>query len=146
MNGKILTFYLGGELFGIDIDLVKEINRKIRFTKVPGAPDFIVGLFNMRGQVVTVFDLAGRIYGEEGEIAKEPTCIILKNHDLGSEHMGFIVDRPGDVVDVDEDLCEPLPGNTNHIDGRFIKEVVKFEDHLVMMIDTDTIFELEDID
>ena len=54
MQGKILTFYLQGELFGIDIKLVKEINRKINYTKVPGAPDFVVGLFNMRGQVNSV--------------------------------------------------------------------------------------------
>ena len=55
---RILTFYLEGELFGIDIGLVKEINRKIKYTEVPGAPEHIVGLYNMRGQVVTIFDVA----------------------------------------------------------------------------------------
>ena len=140
MQGKILTFYLQGELFGIDIKLVKEINRKINYTKVPGAPGFVVGLFNMRGQVVTVFDLVSFIYGKQGIVPDNPTCIILKNHDNGSEYMGFVVDRPGDVLDVEEDWCEPMPGNIHHIDDRYIKEVVKLEDQLIMVIDADKIF------
>jgi len=140
MQGKILTFYLQGELFGIDIKLVKEINRKINYTRVPGAPDFLVGLFNMRGQVVTVFDLVRFIYGRCDFIPDNPTCIILKSQDSESEHMGFVVDKPGDVLDVEEDWCEPMPGNIQHIDGRYIKEVVKLEDQLIMVIDADKIF------
>lgn len=140
MTGKILTFYLEGQLFGIDIKLVKEINRKIRYTKVPGAPDFIVGLFNMRGQVVTVFDLASRIYSGETTIQEGPTCIILKNQDIGSEHMGFVVDRAGDVLDIQHEWCEPLPGNIHDIDGQYITEVVNFQDQLIMIIDPKKIF------
>ena len=140
MTGKILTFYLQGELFGIDIKVVKEINRKIMYTEVPGAPDFIVGLFNMRGQVVTVFDLASRIHGREDVIPDNPTCIILKNQNTSSEHMGFIVDRPGDVLDVKDEWCEPMPGNIDHIDGQYIKEVVKLEGQLIMVVDPEKIF------
>lgn len=140
MTGKILTFYLDGELFGVDIKLVKEINRKIRYTKVAGAPDFIVGLFNMRGQVVMVFDIACRIRGQETDIPENPTCIILKNQDANSEHMGFVVDRPGDVLDVLDEWCEPLPGNMEQAYGLYIREVVKFQDQLIMIIDPDRIF------
>jgi purine-binding chemotaxis protein CheW len=141
MTGKILTFYLGGELFGVDIKLVKEINRKIRYTRVAGAPDFIVGLFNMRGQVVTVFDIACRIHGMESIIPENPTCIILKTQNENSEHMGFVVDRPGDVLDILDEWCEPLIGNMEHEYGEYIKEIVKFQDHLIMIIDPDRIFE-----
>jgi len=140
MTRKILTFYLEGQMFGIDIRLVKEINRKIRYTEIPGAPDFIVGLFNMRGQVVTVLDLASRIQGEKGTIAQHPTCIILKNHNDEGEYMGFVVDRTGDVLDIEDDWCEPLPGNIKNIDGKYIKEVVKLEDQLIMIVDPDKIF------
>lgn len=140
MTGKILTFYLGDQLYAIDITLVKEINRKIRYTKVPGAPEYIVGLFNMRGQVVTVFDLFRRIHGRQLGIPENPTCIILKNQNSESEHIGFIVDKPGDVLDVQQEWCEPLPGNVKDIQGRYIKEVVKLEDQLIMVIDPEDIF------
>ena len=121
--------------------MVKEINRKIKYTVVPGAPDFIVGLFNMRGQIVTVFDLARRIHGKPGDISLNPTCIILKNEDNSIEHLGFVVDRPGDVIDVEEEWCEPMPGNIQHIDGQYIKEVIKLEDQLIMLIDPEKIFD-----
>ncbi|HZJ57473.1 MAG TPA: chemotaxis protein CheW [Clostridia bacterium] len=137
---RILTFYLEGELFGIDVGLVKEINRKIKYTQVPGAPGHIVGLYNMRGQVVTIFDIACILHNRESHIPQGPTCIILKNDNSGSEHLGFIVDRPGDVLDVRDEWRQPLPENVEHEYGQYIKEIVRLEDELAAVIDIDRMF------
>jgi len=54
MSENILSFNLCDNLLGVDVTLVKEINRNIEYTPIPGAKDSIVGFFNMRGQVVTL--------------------------------------------------------------------------------------------
>ncbi|HZJ83558.1 MAG TPA: chemotaxis protein CheW [Clostridia bacterium] len=144
MTGKILTFHLNNELFGIDIGLVKEINRKIKYTPIPGGPEYIIGLFNMRGQVVTIFDFVYKLWDKKGHIPDSPTCIILKSQSMGNEHIGFLVDRAEDVLDVSPELCEPLPGNIDHIDQQYIREMVKFEDDLIMIVNPDKILSMED--
>lgn len=144
MTGKILTFHLNNELFGIDIGLVKEINRKIKYTPIPGGPEYIIGLFNMRGQVVTIFDFVYKLWNKKGHIPGKPTCIILKNQNIGGEHIGFLVDKAEDVLEVSPELCEPLPGNIDDIDQEYIKEVVKSQEGLIMIINPDNILSTKD--
>lgn len=141
VEGKVLTFYLCGQLFGLDITAVKEINRNIEYTPVPDAPAHIIGLLNMRGQVVTLFDLAGLMgYGQNSQKGRS-TCIILKCLPGDSDYIGFLIDRLGSVVDVEEDICEPPPANMGGNENRFLFEVVKLRDELLMVIDHRIIFE-----
>ena len=72
IDDKDIDLLSEGELFGIDIGLVKEINRKIKYTEVPGAPEHIVGLYNMRGQVVTIFDVACILHKRKSDIPEGP--------------------------------------------------------------------------
>lgn len=139
MSEKVLTFYLCGGLFGIDITLVKEINRNVEYTPVPEARPHIVGLFNMRGQVVTLFDL-GKLMGykENGE-GQKATCIILKSSSNNPDQVGFLIDRCGDVVDITNEDREPLPANAGSIEEDFLSNVVKLEDELLMIIDPNRI-------
>lgn len=143
MNGRVLTFYLCGKSFGIDITKVEEINRNIKYTPVPCAREYIVGLFNMRGQVVTLFDIGQRLeyVGRCGY--ENPTCITLKSSVMGEDLVGFLIDKPGDVIDVNEGECESLPANASDVEAKFIKEVIKRDSQLIMLIDTEEIFEHE---
>lgn len=137
----MLTFYLCGNLYGINILAVKEINRNIEYTSVPDAPSYIIGLLNMRGQVVTLFDLANLMgYEPEGH-KKRPTCIIMKNSPNNPDYVGFLIDRPGSVVDLEEALCEPPPANISGVENKFINEVAKLKDELLMLINHHIIFE-----
>ena len=140
MKGKVLTFYMGGSLFGIDILAVKEINRNIEYTAVPDAPPHVSGLLNMRGQVVTLFNLAG-LMGYENSDKGLPSCIILKNSHENPYFVGFFIDKPGSVLDIDEDNCEPAPANMSLAENKFVSEVVKLESGLLMIINYVAIFE-----
>lgn len=141
MRGTVLTFYIGNNLFGIDILAVKEINRNIEYTAVPGAPPHIIGLLNMRGQIVTLFNLA-YLMGYGGEAGKDAlTCVILKNRPDNPDYAGFLIDRPGSSVEVAEEICEPPPANTGNVENKFISEVVKLEGELLMIIDRQALFE-----
>ena len=141
MTKKVLTFYLCEALFGIDITLVKEINRNVEYTSVPDAKPHIVGLYNMRGQVVTFFNLAKLMRYETGDEIKRSTCIILKAGPNDPNQTGFLVDRPGDVVDINEDEKESLPANIGTVESEFISNVVKLKNELLIIVDPKKIFE-----
>ena len=142
MTGKFLTFYLCERLFGIDITLVKEINRNVEYTPVPDTDPHIVGLFNMRGQVVTLLDIAILMGYEKKEWGGKATCIILKARQNDPSQAGFLIDRCGDVLDVEEEEHELPPANTVGISGEFLQSVVKLEKELLIIIDPDKTFRL----
>lgn len=137
----MLTFYLNGNLYGIDILAVKEINRNIEYTPVPDAPSSVIGLLNMRGQVVTLFNLAGLMGLELGDGREHSTCIILKSTPLNPDYVGFLIERPGSVIDINEGICEPPPANMSGLENKFVSKVVKLEDELLTIIDQQVIFE-----
>jgi purine-binding chemotaxis protein CheW len=135
---KVLTFYLGESLFGIDIKKVKEINRKVEYTPIPGAKSQISGLYNMRGQIVTLFDLA-QILGYEPQAGKgRSDCIILKPTASNPDQIGFLINAPGEVIEVDEKMCESPPSN-DRIAGDLLEKVVKLEGQLLLIIQAEKI-------
>lgn len=140
---KVFTFYLEESLFGIDINRVKEINRHVEFTPVPGSKPFVKGLFNMRGQVVTLFDL-GKILGYQ--VDKRETgrnaCVILKAAANDPNQVGFLIDRPGDVVELDPAECELPPANVGGIDGEYIASIAKLQGKLLIIIRSERIFKI----
>lgn len=137
---RVLTFYLCDALFGIDVTLVKEINRNVEFTPVPGSSSNIVGLLNLRGQIVTLFNLVIIMGYEQKEWEQKSTAVILKGALINSNHTGFLIDKAGDVVDIDENECEPPPANAGIIEGEFLHSVVKLKDELLMIIDPSKMF------
>jgi len=141
MKGKVLMFYLCGHLLGIDITLVKEINRNIDYTPVPGAPPQIVGLLNLRGQVVTLFSLAKLMEYEKDDGQARVACIILKAKPNDPNYVGFLIDKPEDVLVVDEEMCEQPPANVGGIEGRYLSDLVKLKNELLMIINPEILFD-----
>ncbi|MDI9482576.1 MAG: chemotaxis protein CheW [Bacillota bacterium] len=137
---KVLTFYLRDILFGIDVTIVKEINRKVDYTSVPGAKSDIVGLYNMRGQVVTLFDIAGIMGFQKKEPEEKVSCVILKALPNDPNQAGFIIDGFGDVLEIEQEEFEPPPANVVGVDGEYIKSIVKLAEQLLIMVNTDKLF------
>lgn len=140
MKGKALSFRLGSNLLGIDITLVKEINRNVEYTPTPGAAGEIIGLLNLRGQVVTLFNLSMLLAYQQGQQKNSFYCIILKNDVNDGNYIGFFVDRLGDVLDIKEEMCEAPPANVGGLEGEFLQHVVKLERELLLLINPDKIF------
>lgn len=141
MTGKILTFYIGDNLCGIDIAFAKEINRKIKYTSITDGTSHIVGLLNLRGQVVSLFDLNQVLDSTGRKNSIRSQCIILKDSYQGDQ-VGFFIDKLGEVVDVTPDVCELPPANIRNIEGSFITEVVKLQTDIILVLDIKKIFEV----
>ena len=151
------TFRLGEDLFGIDILLVREINRSLQITPVEQAPDFVTGLLNLRGQIITVIDLGLRLGLEKREMNVNTRCIVLKtSHELTSRHhaeeivknassdqVGFLVDAVGDMVTVSDGDIAPPPANLGQVSEKFLTGVVKLEHGLVGLLDVGRILHVQ---
>jgi purine-binding chemotaxis protein CheW len=135
-----LSFRIGNELLGIDVTKVKEINRNIEYTVVPKAPKRIVGLFNMRGQIVTLFNLSYMLGVNFNSEYEKVTCIILKDEPGSPNQKGLVIEKSGDVIDVTEDMCELLPANMNSLQSKYIKSVIRLKKELLRLVETDILF------
>lgn len=152
----VSTFMLGDLYMGINILLVREINRSLECTPVPGAPEYIRGMLNIRGRVITLFDLKKRLGwshaqmsskgGQEGNrkqynvILKTHSEVLQINRDLAHQYcpwedpVGLVVDQLGDVRDIVDDNILPPPANLKGISAHFVQGVVEFERTLLVIL------------
>lgn len=133
---ELATFYVGDALCGMDILKVQEINKLMDMTQVPQAPDYVMGILNLRGQIVTIIDL-GKKLGLSAVDIDEAARNIIVNSD--SEHIGLLVSRIGDVVEADWRRVEPPPVNIGGVRGVFFKGVFKMQDRLIGILDVERV-------
>lgn len=139
MTENVLSFRLCDQLLGVDVTLVKEINRNVEYILIPGAKDHIVGFFNMRGQVVTLFDLAKLLNLGEMKAQEKMICIVLKSP-KDPNQVGFLIDSPGDVLEYLVEDNEATPANVGTEVSEYIESVIKLKGELLMVINTKNIF------
>lgn len=133
-----VVFRLGAALFGVDIRRAREIVRPREIVPVALAPEDVLGVVNLRGQIATVLD-PRRILGLESAPAPgddPPTCIIL---DAGDEPIGIRVDQVGDVIAVPVSRIEPPPANIGAVDIHYLLGVVRLETEILLVLDPDTL-------
>lgn len=134
VTDRVLTFYLSGSLCGIDIAIAKEINKNVEYTPVPNSFDHVVGLLNLRGQIVTLIDLAQLLHFKETNEKRKCHCIILKKNAVNSDQIGFFIDKMGDVIDVTADMYQTAPANIADSEDGFINQIIKFKNEVVLML------------
>ena len=131
-NMELATFYVGQALCGIDILNIQEINKHSDVTTVPQAPEYVKGILNLRGRIVTILDLGKKLGLSEIEESKNNRNIIVRS---GEEHIGLMVDSISDVVTADLNRIEHSPSNLNGVKGKYFKGVLKTESKLVGILD-----------
>jgi purine-binding chemotaxis protein CheW len=137
---ELATFYVGNALCGMDILKVQEINKLMEMTKVPQAPDYMLGILNLRGQIVTIIDLGQKLGLGAAELSGDSRNIIIN---APGEHVGLLVSRISDVVMADPEKIEPAPANMNGIQGSFFTGVYKTETKLIGILDVREVLRIE---
>ncbi len=133
---ELATFYVGEALCGMDILKIQEINKLMEMTSVPQAPDYVMGILNLRGQIVTIIDLGKRLGLSSITIDDFSRNIIVNSQ---NEHVGLLVSKIGDVITADWDKVESPPANIGGIQGVFFKGVFKTENHLIGILDAEKV-------
>ena len=159
MQKQYATFFVGEDLFGIDVLLVREINRNLEVTPVDQVPDFVYGLLNLRGQIVTLVDLGVQLGLGKTTTSADTCCIVLKTNqelekyksegfdteETSNDIVGLLVDRIGDMVSADDSAIEPPPANANGIDSRFFDGVIKLERELLVILKIESVLKVESV-
>lgn len=130
------TFYVGGALCGINILSIQEINKHFEITRVPQSSDFIEGILNLRGRIVTIIDL-GRKLGLDPVNKDNNNRNIIVNSE--EEHIGLLVDAISDVVIAKSENIEPAPSNIGNVKGKYFQGVLKTEKQLIGILDIDEV-------
>jgi purine-binding chemotaxis protein CheW len=134
------TFYVGEALCGMDILKVQEINKLMEMTTVPQAPDYVMGILNLRGQIVTIIDLEKKLNLGKTELSDMSRNIIVNAQD---EYIGLLVSRIGDVVEAKWEKMEPPPANIGGLQSKYFKGVFKTKERLIGILDVEKVLNNE---
>lgn len=135
---QYLFFKAGGDIYAIDVAHVSEMIEYQSLTKIPMMPSFIKGVTNIRGSIVTVVDLLERFGFKETVIGKKTSLVIVKN-------IALIIDEVYDVTTLaQEDIKESLDFGFK-IEKRFIKNMAKYEDSYIAVLNIQEVLKLEDM-
>jgi len=141
-GGKFLTFFLSTEEYGIEILKVQEIIGVMSITPIPRTPAFIKGVINLRGRIIPIIDLRLKLSMEEAKHTEETCFIVVKAHDM---HMGVVVDKVSEVLDIAGENVEDAPSMGEDINTDYILGIGKAGDKVKMLLDIDKVLSDKDL-
>jgi purine-binding chemotaxis protein CheW len=130
---QFCSFFLDGLRFGVDVQKVQEVVPYQEMTRVPLAPPTVLGLLNLRGQIVTGIDLRRRLELTERPAGNLPMNVVLRGED---SPVSFLVDDIGEVIEVAADACERPPETLRGRVRELIEAVYPLPDELLLILDT----------
>jgi purine-binding chemotaxis protein CheW len=137
---ELASFFVGEALCGMDILKVQEINKLIEMTRVPQAPEYVLGILNLRGEIVTIIDLGKKLGLKSTEISEKTRNIIVNSN---GEHIGLMVEQISDVVQAKFEKIEAPPANIGGVQGKYFTGVLKTKDRLIGILDVGKVLEEE---
>ena len=132
LSRQYSTFDVAGSFFGIDVLQVQEVLRYQEMTSVPLAPPVIEGLINLRGQIVTAFDLRRRL-GLPPRAEGDSAMNVVVRTEEGA--VSLLVDEIGDVVEVEAASFERPPENLDPVIRELVRGIYKLKGKLLLVLD-----------
>lgn len=129
---QFVTFILMDETYGINVMQVQEVLRVTEIAPVPGAPGYVLGIINLRGNVVTVIDTRARFGLPPGEIGDSNRIIVIESE---KQVVGILVDAVAEVVELRESEIDVAPNVGTEESSRYIQGVATREDGLLILVD-----------
>ena len=126
------TFYLNDLFFGVEVEKVQEVIRYQHMTRVPRAPAALSGLINLRGQIVTAIDLRVRLALPPRPSDRLPMNVVVRD---GDDVISLLVDRIGDILEVDHELFESPPATVSAPIRKMIAGAFKLTERLLLVLD-----------
>ncbi|KAB2825350.1 chemotaxis protein CheW [Aliivibrio sp. S4TY2] len=135
VNDEVLqwvTFQLEEETYGINVMQVREVLRHTEIAPVPGAPDYVLGIINLRGNVVTVIDTRSRFGLMQGEITDNTRIIVIESE---RQVIGILVDSVAEVVYLRSSEIDTTPSVGTEESAKFIQGVSNRDGKLLILVD-----------
>jgi len=143
-SNQLLTFKLGNETYGVQINKVREILTYPIVTPIPDASKWVKGVINLRGEVAPIIDLRVRFNINNHPIYNERTIVIaVKTED--ERMIGLVVDTVSDMENVDLEKLYPAPDMGTSISPEYLKGLFKKDEQMIVILDIDKILDKEEM-
>jgi purine-binding chemotaxis protein CheW len=136
-----VTFRLENESYGINVMQVQEVLRYTEIAPVPGAPPYVLGIINLRGNVVTVIDTRSRFALANAETTDQTRIVIIEAE---NQVVGILVDAVAEVVYLRQSEIETTPNVGNEESAKFIQGVCHKNDELLILVDLEKLMSDEE--
>jgi len=133
---QICSFMLGEAMCGIDINLVQEISKDMEITEVPLSPEYVFGIKNLRGGIVSVIDLGEKIGMQKSKVDHNSRIIIVN---WKEEFIGLLVDKIENILVADRNRLEDPPSNVKGMQGKYFKGVINTDHGLIALMNIDEV-------
>ncbi|HUS19581.1 MAG TPA: chemotaxis protein CheW [Terriglobales bacterium] len=134
----LVGFRIGRETFGVPIDMVHEIVRVPDITAVPDSPEYIEGVINLRGKIVSIVDLRKRFGEKQITRTKKNRILVVE---VESKMVGLIVDAASEVLKMSHTHVEAPPNVFEEGELNYVTGVGKLNDRLIILIDLNKILQ-----
>ena len=143
---QLLTFRLGTETYGLNILKVKEIRGWSPVTRIPQSPAHMLGMLNLRGAIVPVFDLRLRFALDSAEFNAQTVVIVLSLQTRdGQRECGVVVDSVSDVVDIAASAIKPPPALGGQEQSHYIQGLVNVDNGMLILLNVEELV-IQDLD
>lgn len=146
VNDEVLqwvTYRLGEETYGINVMQVQEVLRYTEIAPVPGAPDYVLGIINLRGNVVTVIDTRTRFGLPPTDITDNTRIVIIESDE---QVVGILVDSVAEVVYLRTSEIDSAPNVGTEESAKFIQGVSNRDGQLLILVDLNKLLSDEEWD
>ena len=133
---QLVIFDVNKEAFGVDIGTVREIISIQDITKVPGVPDFVKGVINLRGKVIPVVDLRRKFGFPSAEQTKDNRIVVIG---VNGQDIGVIVDAVTEVLRIQVESVVPPNSVISTADSEYLMGIAKLDKRLIILLDMDKI-------
>jgi len=136
---ELLTFFLAGEEYGVDILRVQEIKGWDSVTNIPNTPEYIRGVINIRGSIVPIIDMRLRFNLEKKDYDATTVVIVLNvvREGQSDRTMGVVVDAVSDVYNVPVDDVKASPDFGTAVDTEFVTGLATISEKMIIVLDID---------
>lgn len=138
---QLVTFRLQDETYGINVMQVKEVLRISEIAPVPGAPSYVLGIINLRGNVVTVVDTRSRFGLPSTDTDDASRIVIIESE---QQVVGILVDSVAEVVELRQSEIDSAPNVGNEESSRYIQGVASRDDNLLIVVDLNNLLTEEE--
>lgn len=139
---KPVIFKLGNEEYGVDINLVSGIEWYQKIIPVPNTKSYIIGLMNLRGDVVPVYSLRKK-FNMQDSASPQMNMIIVRIKDM---LIAFDVDSVSDIHDLTGAKIIPMPTIVKTEDTRYFDRVARYEKRIIILIDVERLLSDEELE
>jgi len=148
-SSEYINFMVGGDSYGLDVKDIREVisfDQLIHLTRIPMVHESILGIINLRGEVIPLIDLSMRLYYRKINITKTTCVIIIHAIDLDDRiSVGIMIDAVKGVVNINSKDITDVPDYGIKIRREFISKIVTFNNVLTLLLDVETLLNIEEL-